>query len=202
MRSLLLATLAGLLVGAVGALGYSHYLGEGKQLADLQDQLRAANSSLAKVTQESRESKSETTALSAQVQQLTATKDDLKKQVEELKTSATATSAPAAVPNPLAGMAGIMKTAMAQHTQEQLLLLESRLHLTPDQQAAVKAALDNEAKRAEEMQARMFAGGKIDPQTMADMKNFKSVENAQGHFDPGAEDRLSADENRSAEQCG
>ena len=173
---MILVGLGCLLAGVAGALGYSHYLGEGKQLTELQDELNASTASLAKVTQESEQSKSETTALSAQVQQLASSNDDLKKQVEQLKTAATATAPPAAVPNPLAGMAGMMKTAMAQHIQEQLLLLESRLHLTPDQVAAVKAALEDEAKRGEEMQAKMFAGGKIDPQTMADMKNFKSVD--------------------------
>ena len=51
MRSVLLA-LSCLVVGVLGALGYSHYLGEGKQLAELQDDLSAAKTSLAKVTQD------------------------------------------------------------------------------------------------------------------------------------------------------
>ena len=78
MRSLLLA-LSCLAVGVLGALGYSHYLGEGKQLADLQDQLNTANASLTKVTQDSQQAKSETASMSAQIQQLISTKQDLQK---------------------------------------------------------------------------------------------------------------------------
>jgi len=66
---------------------------------------------------------------------------------------------------------------MAQHYQEQLLLLKSRLHLTPEQEATLKVAMDNEGKRTEEMSSKMFGGGKIDPEAMAaDFKNVKSVD--------------------------
>jgi len=174
MRSLLLA-LSCLAVGALGALGYSHYLGEGKQLADLQDQLDAAKASLAKVTQESQQAKSETDSMSAQIQQLISTKQDLQKQVDDLKTASTA-PAPAAVPVQSAGMANIMEAGLAQHIEQELLLLKTRLHLTPDQELAVKFALEAEAERAKEMTAKMFSGGKIDPQTMADIKNAKTVD--------------------------
>jgi hypothetical protein len=175
MRASLLVALTCLATGVLGALGYSHYLGEGKQLADLQDELSAANASLAKVTQESRQAKSETDAMSAQIQQLTSTKENLTHQLDALKSAAPEAAAPSA-PNPMAGMAGMMKAGMAQHEQQQLLLLKSRLHLTPEQEAAVKVALDEEARRGEEMASKMFSGGKIDPQTMADLKDFKSVD--------------------------
>ena len=174
MRSLLLA-LSCLAVGVLGALGYSHYLGEGKQLVELQADLSDAKTNLAKVTQDSQQARSETQAMSAQIQQLTSTKEDLKKQLDDLKSASPGAVAPAAA-NPLAGMAGMMKVGMAQHYQEQLTLLKSRLHLTPDQEAAVKAAMDEEGKRAEEMASKMFSGGKIDPQTMADLKSQKSVD--------------------------
>jgi len=169
MRSILLA-LACLAVGVLGALGYSHYLGEGKQLAEVQDDLSTAQTKLAKLAQENQQAKSETDAMTAQIQQLTATKEDLKKQVDELKSSSTAAAATPSA-NSMSGMAGMMKAGMTQHYQEQLLLLKSRLHLTPEQEAAVKAALDEEGKRAEEMAAKMLSGGKIDPQAMADLKN-------------------------------
>jgi hypothetical protein len=172
MRSLLLAVSC-LVVGGLGALGYSHYLGEGKQLADLQAELSTAKTSLATVTHDNQQATSETEAMSAQIQQLTASKEDLKKQVDELKSASAAATAPT---NPMAGMAGMMKAGMAQHNQEQLILLKSRLHLTPEQEAAVKTALDDEGRRGEEMASKMFAGGKIDPQTMAGLKNIKSVD--------------------------
>ena len=174
MRSLLIA-IGALALGAVGALGYSHYLGEGKQLAELQDQLNAANANVAKLTQASQQAKSETDAMSAQIQQLSVTKEELKKQVDNLQSASPGTPAPAAT-NPMTNMAGLMKAGMAQHEQEQLLLLESRLHLTPEQIAAVKVAMDEEGKRGEEMAAKMFSGEKMDPQAMADMKNIKSVD--------------------------
>jgi hypothetical protein len=174
MKSLLLA-LACLAIGGLGALGYSHYLGEGKQLAELQDELNAANASLAKVTQDSQQAKSETDAMSAQIQQLTSTKEDLTHQMADLKSTSAAAAAPPA-PNPMAGMAGVMKTALANQYETKLLLLKSRLHLTPEQEAAVKAAMDEEEKQAEEMATKMLSGGKIDPQAMADLKNIKSVD--------------------------
>jgi hypothetical protein len=175
MRSFLLA-LAGLVVGALGALGYSHYLGEGRQLADLQAQLDDAQVRLVKVADESKQARSETDAMSAQIQQLTSTKDDLQHQLDTLKASAAAPDAAAPPAAPTNAMAGMIKDQMAQHYKEQLQLLIARLHLTPDQVAKVQAAMDEEGKRAEAMAAKMFAGGKVDPQNMADLKNIKSVD--------------------------
>jgi hypothetical protein len=173
MRSLFLAVSC-LAVGVLGALGYSHFLGEGRQLAELQAQLNASNARLNQVTQASQQAKSETSAMSAQIEELTSSKADLQKQVDDLKSGASP-DAPAPT-NPMAGMAGMMKAGMAHHVEEQLLLLEARLHLTPDQIAAVKAALEDESKRGEEMAAKMFSTGKIDPQAMADLKSQKSVD--------------------------
>ena len=171
MRSILLG-LTCLAAGVLGALGYSHYLGEGKQLADLQENLSASTASLAKVTKESEQAKGETEAMSAQIQQLTATKADLQHQLDAAKSAA---AAPAAA-NPMAGMAGFVKAQVQRQDETKLLLLKSRLHLTPEQEATVKAAMDQEASRAQEMAAKMLSGGKMDPQTMADLKNIKSVD--------------------------
>jgi len=174
MRSLLLAVSC-LLVGVLGALGYSHFFGEGRQLAELQAQLDASNAKLDKVTQDSQQAKSETAAMSAQIKQLTEAKDNLRKELNDLRGASPDGPAPTAA-NPLAGMAGMMKAGMAQHEEEQLLLLKARLHLTPEQEAQAKEAMDEEAKRGEEMAAKMFAGGKIDPKTMADLKNQQTVD--------------------------
>jgi hypothetical protein len=165
-----------LAIGVLGALGYSHYLGEGKQLAELQDELSAAKTSLAKVAQDSQQAKGETDAMSAQIQQLISTKEDLKKQLDELKSAAPAAPAPPA-PNPMANMVGMMKAGAAQQHQERLLLLKTRLHLTPEQEAAVTAAMDEEEKMGEEMMSKVASGGKIDPQTMAAMtRGTKTVD--------------------------
>ena len=168
----MLPALSCLAVGALGALGYSHYLGEGRQLAELRDELSAAKTSLAKVAQDSQQARSETDAMSAQIQQLTSTKEDLKKQLDELKSASPEATAPTA-PNPMAGM---IKAQLAQMSDQKFLLLKSRLHLTPDQEAAVKAAMDADSKRGEEMASKMMSGGKIDPQAMSDLKNVKTVD--------------------------
>jgi chromosome segregation ATPase len=85
MRNAILGTVAGLLVGTMGALAYGHYLGEGKLLADLQAQLDAANAKLAKATQEKQQLTNETTGVSDQVDQLAASNEDLKRQLDDLK---------------------------------------------------------------------------------------------------------------------
>jgi hypothetical protein len=171
MRNILVA-LVSLAAGALLALGYDHYLGVGVQLADSQEQLDTSTASLAKVKEQSQEAKSETEALTDQVKQLTASKEDLQHQLDQLKSTAT-TPAPMFPGMGSSSMAGMMKAGMAQQQQTKLLLLESRLHLTPDQITAVTAALDEESKRGQEMAAKMFSGGKID---MTDYQNVKSVD--------------------------
>jgi hypothetical protein len=175
MRSALLGLL-GLALGGLGALGYSHYLGEGKQLADLQGQLATTVASLTKANEETKTAKSESDALSAQVQQLSATNDKLKQQVAS---AAQTTATPAAFPiNPFGGnMGGMVKEMMARESDAKFLLLKSRLHLTPEQETAVKAAMDEDSKRMEKMTSTMLAGGKIDPQAAAaDFKNVKTLD--------------------------
>ena len=173
MRNIILVGLVCLVVGAGGALAYSHFLGEGAQLTQAQSDLNAAKASLAKATQDTQQAKSETDALSSQVQQLTSTKDELKKQLDQVQSAAAPAPAPA---NPMAGMAGLMKAGMQQHNDEQLLLMEARLHLTPEQIVAVKAALEAQSKQGEEIAAKMFSGGKMDAQAMADLKNVKTLD--------------------------
>ncbi len=178
MKSALLA--AGcLMVGILGALGYSHYLGEGRQVAELQAALDDSTARLAKASQVTAQAKSETDAMSAQIQQLTSTKEDLTKQVDDLKSGASPATPATDVPGiPSAGsMAGLVKSQIENRNATRLQLLKARLHLTPEQEAAVKAAMDEEDKRTEEMTAKMFAGGKIDMKALAaESKNFKSID--------------------------
>ena len=175
MRSALLGVL-GLVLGALGAFGYSHYLGEGKQLADLQDQWSALTAKLAKTADENKQAKSETDALSAQVEQLSASNEKLKQQI------ASAAPAPASTAtspmNPFgANMGGMMKEILANKSTARLELLKTRLHLTDEQVALVKAAMDEQDKNAQEMTAKMFSGGKIDAQAVAaQLKGQKTVD--------------------------
>ncbi len=111
--------------------------------------------------------------MSAQIQQLQSTDDDLKKQVATLKTDAAPPPVAATTPDSGA-MAGMVSAQMAQASDQKFRLLNSRLHLTPEQQAAVKAAMDEESKRNAAMAAKMMAGGKIDPRV--NLKDMKTVE--------------------------
>jgi hypothetical protein len=169
MRAALVGLLC-LVLGGAAALGYSHYVGEGKELASVQAELLARSDDLEKAESASKQAKEENTALAAQVQQLSATKDDLKHQLDAAK--AQAVEAPA-VTAPSNSMAEMMKASVAQRYQAKLLLLTSRLHLTPDQVAAVKEAMDREADRATQMATKMFSGGKVD---MSAAGTGKSVE--------------------------
>jgi hypothetical protein len=167
---------AGLAIGMLGMFAYEHYWGEGSELAQSQADLVNAKANLAKIKADDKQLESETDSESAQIQQLTSSKDDLVHQLTALKNASVTTPAPSA-PNPM--MAGMMKAGMEQQHQERLLLLKTRLHLTPEQEAAVKAAMDDEAKLGEEMMSKMGSGGKIDPQTMAAMgQGIKTVAQA------------------------
>jgi hypothetical protein len=180
MKSALLA-MGCLLAGALAALGYSHYLGEGKNLSELQLELSDKATALATAQKESQTAKSETEAMSTQIQQLTATKQDLTHQVEQLKSAAAPPAATAPAPAIMgfsgSSMASIVKAQMASRNEEKFQRLVKRLNLTDDQQATLRAAMDAEDKRTEEMTAKMLAGGKVDPAAVAaEMKGTKSVE--------------------------
>ncbi len=167
---------AGLILGALGALGYSHYLGEGKQLADQQGQLTKLQSDLASAKNTSSLSKSENDALTAQVQQLITTKDDLQKKVDSGQ--GTSGSSPM-LPGGISGsdMAGLVKAQIGQMNDQKLRMLESRLHLTPDQVEKIKAAMDAETDRTAQMSTKLLAGQKIDMKSlMKDTQNFKTAD--------------------------
>jgi chromosome segregation ATPase len=130
MRNLLLGSLIGLVVGAAAALIYERYLGMGPELAQTQADLASANANLAKTAQDSQRLQSETDAISAQLNQVTSHNAELKYEVAELKkTSGNATS-PTSNPGQEA------------YITQQLFLLKSRLNLTPEQEAALKAAME------------------------------------------------------------
>jgi Spy/CpxP family protein refolding chaperone len=163
MRNAILGTLAGLAIGTVSALAYSHYLGDGKLLADLQSQLDAANASLAKLSQDKKQLTSETTGVSDQVDQLVASNEDLKRQLDEAKKAPPVVTAPPVNPMTLAGiMAGMFRGGY--QNQQKLSILQSRLHLTAEQTAAIKAAMDADNKARRSVMQQMFRNnGKVDP---------------------------------------
>ncbi len=164
MRNMLLGSLAGLAVGILGTFAYTSYLGDGQKLVQVQGDLASATTNLTQATQGSEKLKSEADNLSAEVQKLTSSNNELKHQLDDLKKSGSETAAP----NP---MAGFIKAALAQRYKQKLLLLKSRLNLTPQQEVALQAAMDEESKMAEEMGTKMFQGGKIDPQAIRNAFN-------------------------------
>lgn len=160
MRNTILGSLVGLMVGIFGALAFDHFLGEGTELKQAQTALESANANLASTKRSNEKFKNDGDALSAQVQQLTASNDELKHQVDELKKASSDADDAAAQPNPMADM---VKAQIGERNKQKMLLLKARLHLTPEQEAALKTAMDAEDKRTEEMTNKMFRGGKFDP---------------------------------------
>ena len=166
MRSAIIGVIA-LVLGALAALGYSHYLGEGRELAAVKDQLLKAQADRVKMAGSAKLAKDENDALTGQVQQLIASKNQLQNQVDEAKNSAAPVTP--GVPSMFGGadMSGMVKAQIGQMNDEKLEMLEKRLNLTPDQVAKIKAAMDAESKRTEEMTSRMLSGQKMDPQSLA-----------------------------------
>jgi chromosome segregation ATPase len=196
MRNILLVALGAigcLVVGVVGALGYAYYYGPGRELVELQEELSTGDANLAKLDQDNKDSKAEIDALNAQVQQLIATKTDLAKQLDTLKSSGASS---------LFGsgqMADAMKAATTQQHQERLLLLESRLHLTPDQIAAVQAAMDREDKLGQEMIAK-FSSGKINPNDPQFMTEIGAMGQGAKTVDETLNDILTPDQKTAYQQ--
>ena len=160
MRIAILGTVAGLILGTMGALAYSHYVSD-QQLAELQAQLDAANAKLAKTNQDRQQLASETSSVSDQIDALQASNDDLKKQLAEAK-AAPAPVAPPPEINPLTlseTMRGLMRGGF-QNQGQRLFLLQTRLHLTPEQANAIKAAMQADARTRGEIMRQMFGGGR------------------------------------------
>jgi uncharacterized membrane protein YgcG len=169
MRNAILGTIAGLAVGTVGALAYSHYLGDGSLLAGLQSQLDAANAKMASLAADKDQLKRETSGISSQVDELSSSNQALRQQLDDSKKGAPATAAAAPALNPMtlgAMMMGAMRGGM--QGRQRMLILQSRLHLTPDQATAIKDAMDADNKARRDLMGQMFRNnGKIDPQAAA-----------------------------------
>ena len=200
MRGILLGALIGLFVGSLSTWAYSHYLGEGQQLAQAQAEIATASTTLTKTAEDGKKLKDETQAMTAQIEELSSSNDKLKHQVEELKAAAPpATTTTPPVTNALAGM---IQTQMAHHNQEKLLLLKSRLYLTPDQEAQIKAAMDAEDKYTTEMASKMYSGGGINFPNPKDSMPAKSVDQTISDIltpeQKPAYDQMKTDEKNSA----
>jgi hypothetical protein len=161
MRNVILGTIAGLAVGTLGALAYSHFVSDG-QLADLQSQLDSANADLANLKKDRQQLSKETSGETGQVDSLSSANADLRKQLDDLKNAP-----PALNPMTLASMVMGMFRGGGFQAQQRMFLLQTRLHLTPDQVAAVKAAMDADNKARRDIGRQIFQGGKVDPAAAA-----------------------------------
>ena len=170
---MILGTVAGLLLGSMGALAYSHYLGDGSLLSDLQAKLDEANSDLANLKSAKVKLARQTSGSTEEVQELSAQNDDLRKQLDAAKTGAPVATAPSDAPVNINTLAGLMMGMMRGgggpfQAQQRLFTMQARLHLTPDQAAKIKAAMDADQKaRRDLMRQRFQNGGKIDPAAAA-----------------------------------
>ena len=165
MKNSILGTVAGLLVGSVGALAYSHFAGDGNLLATLEAQLADANTKLAQAQSEKRFLKEQNNSTAQQVDQLVASNEALKKQAAgqgDGTTPADPPTSPTTVfdPNLIRGIMGMMRGMGGpggfRSPEQRLFLLQSRLKLDPDQAKAIKAAMDadDQARRDAFRQAR------------------------------------------------
>ena len=180
MRTALLGTVAGLLLGTVGALAYSHYLGDGSLLSDLQAQLDAANAKLAQSEADKKLLKEQNNGESEQLNQLVTSNEELKKQVANPGEASSAPAAPAEQPsifNPdlMRAIMGAMRGGGGgfRSPEQRMFLLQKRLNLTADQSAKLKAAMDADQKaRRELFQQARDNGTRPDMQAMAAINSF------------------------------
>lgn len=177
MRNAILGTVAGLVIGTAGALAYSHYLGDGSLLADLQSKLDAANADLAALKKDKQQLATETTGVSDQVDALSASNADLRKQIETLKSGQPAAAAPVNIETLAGMMMGMMRGGGGPfQAQQRLFVMQKRLNLTADQTAKIKAAMDADNKaRRELMRQRFQNGGKVDPAAAAAANTLDST---------------------------
>jgi Spy/CpxP family protein refolding chaperone len=168
MKNAILGTIAGLLVGTLGALAYSHYLGEGSQLSELQAKLDDANNDLANL-KAAHIKVARSSSPTEQADALAEENADLRKQLEEAKSSTATVAAPPPTVEPnISTLAGLMMGMMRGgggpfQAQQRLFTMQARLKLTPDQAAKIKAAMDADNQARREMMRQRFGGGRGGP---------------------------------------
>ena len=178
MRNIILGSIAGLLIGAAGAMGYSQLAGTGNELADLQSKLNDANAKLAKTQADMKFLKEQYNSETDQLNQVLASKQ----QASTTDAGATPAAAPASNPLTIGGMAitpDMVRGFMAmmgrggpgggfRSPEQRTFLLQARLKLTPDQAKAIKDAMDADNKaRRDAFRAARQNGGQVDPAALA-----------------------------------
>ena len=78
-------------------------------------------------------------------------------------------------------------------------MLFRSLHLTPEQEVAVKAAMENETKLGQEMMAK-FGSGKMDPHNPQNMADLKAMTEGNKSVDQTLKDILTPDQKTEYQQ--
>ena len=156
-------------------MAYSHYLGDGSLLTDLQTQLTEVNGKLQKSEADRKFLAEQNKCSSDQLDSLVSSNEQLKKQLAggtpATDTAAAAPATPTISPDLIRGLMGMMRGGGPggfRSPEQRMFLLQSRLKLDPDQAKAIKAAMDadNQARREAFRQAREN-GGRPDAQALA-----------------------------------
>jgi hypothetical protein len=184
MRNALLGTVAGLLVGSAGALAYSHYAGDGSQVATLQSQIDSLTKKLAATQSDEAYLREQYKSETDQLNQVLNSKPPTAASGGDTSQAST----PAATPLSIGGVTitpdmirGFMAMAGRggpggggfRSPEQRMLVLQSRLKLTPDQAKSLKDAMaaDQQARRDAYRQARE-SGQMPDPAAMASINSF------------------------------
>jgi hypothetical protein len=183
MRNIILGSVAGLLIGSVGALAYSHFAGDGSALTDLQSQLADANTKLAKTQANMKFLREQYNSETDQLNHVLASKQDQPASTDGTPVAAAPASNPLTVggvaitPDMVRGflaMAGRAGPGGGFRSPEQrTFLMQARLKLDPDQAKAIKAAMDadEQVRRDAFRQARQNRQP-VDPQALAAANNL------------------------------
>ena len=182
MRNIILGSVAGLLIGSVGALAYSHFAGDGNALADLKSQLDDTNAKLAKAQADMKFLREQYNSETDQLNHVLASKQD-----QPASADGTPAAAPASSPLTIGGVAitpdmvrGFLAMAGRggpgggfRSPEQRAFLMQARLKLNPDQAKAIKAAMDadEQVRRDAFRQARQNRQP-VDPQALAAANNL------------------------------
>jgi len=182
MRNNILGSVAGLLIGSVGALAYSHFAGDGSALTDLQSQLADANAKLAKTQADMKFLREQYNSETDQLNHVLASKQDQPAAAD----GTPAAGAPASNPLTIGGvtitpdmvrgflaMAGRGGPGGFRSPEQRAFLMQARLKLDPDQTKAIKAAMDaDEQLRRDAFRQARQNRQPVDPQALAAANNL------------------------------
>ncbi len=166
-----------MVVGALCMAAYTYTVGDHRALIETQSKLETVQQTVTASLKMTETLQAKLKASEEETSRLTKSRGELLSQIEELQKKPTFT-APAAVPDKKNDfLKSITQKQMARMQKDKLLLLKTRLKLTPTQEAQVQSSLEAEGKRMETLTSKMFQGEKSDPAALAkEMTGFKTLD--------------------------